>query len=429
MTNRVFIHVDINSAYCSMEAFWNPKLKGKPCVVLSSNDGTIIARSAEAKLLKIPMGAPLFKVQDIINKHNVHVLSSNFALYGEMSRRFHGILSGFVDPSCYSIYSIDEGFIEFTQFTKNFDATEMAREIRHQVYKFIGLTTCVGVGRTLTESKMANNLAKKNPELNGICNLVTMSLVDVESYYQSMPVDEIWGVGRKYAKKLNDMGILTVLDLATSNPNRMRELFNVNMQSTILELLGQPCFEFESSPKAKQQIVSSKSFGQKITELSILQEAISKYTHNAFNRLVDEHQLCGSLIVFLQSNPFDQSKPYYSKSLTYTFTQPTNNLMQLVKAATSLIDKLYKEGIEFKKCGVMLCELIKEEHRTIGLLTDVEQLEKEQALMTAFQSIQSKFGKAKIAAGSCNLKNRDWEPKSERQSRNYFSEAGMIVFN
>jgi len=256
-----------------------------------------------------------------------------------------------------------------------------------------------------------------------------MSLVDVESYYQSMPVDEIWGVGRKYAKKLNDMGILTVLDLATSNPNRMRELFNVNMQSTILELLGQSCFEFESSPKAKQQIVSSKSFGQKITELSILQEAVSKYTHNAFNRLVDEHQLCGSLIVFLQSNPFDQSKPYYSKSLTYTFTQPTNNLMQLVKAATSLIDKLYKEGIEFKKCGVMLCELIKEEHRTIGLLTDVEQLEKEQALMTAFQSIQSKFGKAKIAAGSCNLKNRDWEPKSERQSRNYFSEAGMIVFN
>lgn len=429
MKNRIFLHVDINSAYCSMEAFWNPKLQGKPLVVLSSNDGTIIARSAEAKLLQIPMGIPVFKVKDIIQKYNVQVLSSNFALYGEMSRRFHGILSSFVDPTCYSIYSIDEGFIEFTQFSKNFDATGMAKDIRHQVYKQIGLITCVGVGRSLTESKMANNIAKKNSVLNGVCNLASMSFLDVENFYQNMPVDEIWGVGRQYAKKLNAMGICSVLDLVAANPNRMRELFNVNMQSTILELQGESCFEFENTPKAKQQIVSSKSFGQKITDLSLLQEAVSKYTHNAFNRLTDEKQLCGSLIVFLQSSPFDRSKPYYSKSLTYTFNQPTNNLLHLVKAATLMIEQLYREGIEFKKCGVMLCELVKVEHRTIDLLTDLDKLEKEQALMATFQNIQNRFGKTKIAAGSCNLQNREWQPKSESQSRNYFSEDGMIVFN
>lgn len=429
MNERVFIHVDINSAYCSMEAFWNPELANKAIVVLSSNDGNIIARNAEAKKLKIPMGVPVFQVQDIIHANNVAVLSSNFALYGEMSRRFHSILAKYVAPESYYIYSIDEAFLEITDYMMLYDVSLLANELKTKIKKYIGLDTCVGAGRSLTEAKLANHLAKKKAEFNGICNLISMDPLDVEQLYLNMDVSEVWGIGSKYSKKLHAMGIATVLDLASANPNRMRDLFNVNIQSTILELQGNSCFPFESAPKAKQQIISSKSFGQKVTELVLLQEAISKYAQNALSRLHSEKALCGTIIVFLQSNPFDRSKPYFNKSMTFSFPEPTDSILEVVKMATVLIEDMYKPDIEFKKCGIMLCDLIAEKHRTNDLLTDLSLIEKNDSLKKTYIEIQSKFGRNKIAAGSCNMKNRLWAPKSERASRNYFTEEGMIVFN
>lgn len=429
MKQHVYALIDLDSAYCNMEAFWNPALVGKSIVVLSSNDGNIIARNAAAKALQIPMGVPIFQVQDIIQANDVQVLSSNFALYGEMSRRFHSIVSSIVGPDASYIYSIDEQFIKLTEFYKNYDLYSFAKEIRHQVYKLIGLPASIGCGQSLVEAKLANYIAKKNPAMQGVCDLVNMDLINKELFYQDIDVGEVWGIGSKYSKKLHAMNINTVLDLASSNPNRMRELFNVNIQSTILELQGIPCFAFEDVPKPKQQIVSSKSFGQKIKDLNTLQEAIAQYTQNAHARLRDGKQICGTMIVFLQSNPFDKSKPYFSKSLTYNFPEPTDNILLMVKVATLLIEHMFVPGIDYKKCGVFLCDLLPESKRVLDLLTDHSMMERDKELLETLESIQNRFGKSKIAVGSCRMKDRIWEPKSSQKSRNYFSEEGMIVFN
>ncbi|MDC4404088.1 Y-family DNA polymerase [Acinetobacter baumannii] len=418
--NKVFFLIDVNNMYVSCERVFDPSLNNKPVIVLSNNDGCAVARSNEAKSLNIKMGVPLFQIKDIVQQHNVIVLSSNYAMYAEMSRRFHTILASYVTSEEVEPYSIDECFVDFTAYEKNFDVEKVGQEMRQQIWKWLGLPVCVGIGRSKTEAKIANHIAKKNPGFNSVCDLVNMDPCNKEYYFAQIDVSEVWGVGRKHSKKLQSMGVNTVLDLACAEPREMQKKFSIVMARTIYELQGISCIEIEHTPPSKKQIVASRSFGGRVTELTDLKEAISMYAQDACKRLRDEGLLCGCMIAFVQSNPFDANVPFYNKSITGSFSEPTDCAIDFVKAATRMLNDIYKEGIKYKKCGVVLTCLEPKSGHTYDLLTDFETIEKKEQLMRALENVHTKFGKKKIGVGPCFIPNRNWSMSRDKLSRNPF---------
>lgn len=427
--NKVFALVDVNNCYVSCERMFNPNLIDKPVIVLSNNDGCAVARSNEAKALGIKMGVPLFQIKDIVQKHNVQVLSSNYALYAEMSRRFHKILGQYVTESEQEIYSIDECFLDLTAYYKHYDLTKYGQDMRQKILKWIGLPVCVGIGKSKTEAKIANHIAKKNPSFNGVCNLVNMDLCNKEDYLAQIEVSEVWGVGRKHSKKLQTMNINTVLDLASADPREMQKLFSIVMARTVAELQGISCIEIEHTPPSKKQIVASRSFGSRVTELTDLKEAISMYAQDACSRLRSEDLLCGTIIAFVQSNPFDPNVPFYNKSVSYTFPEPTDFAPELAKAATLMLNHIYKAGIKYKKCGVMLTCLEPKSGHTYDLLTDFDEIEKKERLMKALECVHQKFGKKKIGIGPCFVPNRNWSMSRDKLSKNPFRWDELLIVN
>lgn len=418
--NKVFFLIDVNNMYVSCERVFDPSLNDKPVIVLSNNDGCAVARSNESKALGIKMGVPLFQIKDIVQQHNVIVLSSNYAMYAEMSRRFHTILASYVTDEEVEPYSIDECFVDFSAYEKNFDLEKVGQQMRQQIWKWLGLPVCVGIGRSKTEAKIANHIAKKNPGFNSVCDLVSMDPCNKEYYFSLIDVSEVWGVGRKHSKKLQSMGINTVLDLACAEPREMQKKFSIVMARTIYELQGISCIEIEHTPPSKKQIVASRSFGGRVTELTDLKEAISMYAQDACKRLRDEGLLCGCMIAFVQSNPFDPNVPFYNKSITGSFPEPTDCALDFVRAATRMVSHIYKEGIKYKKCGVVLTALEPKYGHTYDLLTDFETIEKKEQLMRALENVHTKFGKKKIGVGPCFIPNRNWSMSRDKLSRNPF---------
>ncbi|EXS02926.1 impB/mucB/samB family protein [Acinetobacter baumannii 1288284] len=251
--NKVFFLIDVNNMYVSCERVFDPSLNDKPVIVLSNNDGCAVARSNESKNLNIKMGVPLFQIKDIVQKHNVIVLSSNYAMYAEMSRRFHKILGSYVTEEEVEPYSIDECFVDFTAYEKNFDLEKVGHDMRAKIWKWIGLPVCVGIGRSKTEAKISSHIAKKNQGFNGVCDLVNMDPCNKEYYFDQIDVSEVWGVGRKHAKKLHTMGVKTVLDLACTEAREMQRQFSIVMSRTINELQGISCIEIEDTPPSKNK--------------------------------------------------------------------------------------------------------------------------------------------------------------------------------
>ncbi|QIC73875.1 Y-family DNA polymerase [Acinetobacter indicus] len=426
---RIYALIDINNCYVSCERVFNPSLNHRPVIVLSNNDGCAVARSNEAKALGIKMGVPLFQVQDIVRQHQVVVLSSNYALYAEMSNRFHSILAGYVAPHEQEIYSIDECFLDLTSYAQHFDLTRYAREMKQRIWDWIGLPVSIGIGRSKTEAKLANHLAKKWPGFAGVCNVLELDYLDQETLYAGIEVGEVWGVGRKLVKKLNQMGIHSVLDLAMQDAHRMGSLFSVLMQRTVMELQGISCIEIEHAPPPKKQIVASRSFGEKITELEDLNEAICKYIQDGVKRLRADGSLCGTLIVFVQSNPFDKDVPYYGKSISLDLSDPTDSVTELARLALQLLAKVFKPGIKYKKCGVMLSDLIDKDSYIPELFADHQKIQTNENLMKAYEHIQNRFGKTKISVGPCYFPGRKWVGKRASASRDYFSWEGMLKVN
>lgn len=418
--NKIIALVDINNCYVSCERVFNPKLNNKAVIILSNNDGCAVARSQEAKDLGIKMGVPLFQIRDIVEKHDVQVLSSNYALYAEMSRRFMKILGEFVTSSELEVYSIDEAWLDLTAYEANLDLTEYAHEILKRLMKYLGLPACIGIGRSKTEAKLANHLAKKNKQLNGVCNLTAIDYSWTESMYQSIEVGEIWGIGRQHAKKLNSLGVITVLDFLNAKPQMIKDQFSIVMQRTLLELQGISCIEIEYSPQAKKQIIASRSFGQKVYNKDELKEAITLYVQDAVSRLRSEKLLCGCIIGFAHSNPFDSSQPLYRRSESFALPEPSDNCLTLAKIATAMIESIYKEGVAFKKCGVILTCLEPKENHIYDMFTDMEQVEKSNRLMDSLDQIHEKFGKKKLAIGASMLPNRTWTMTRNQLSQNYF---------
>ncbi|CAI3119641.1 Y-family DNA polymerase [Acinetobacter pittii] len=425
--NKVFALVDVNNCYVSCERMFNPSLIDKPVIVLSNNDGCAVARSNEAKKLGIKMGVPLFQIKDIVQQNNVIVLSSNYTLYAEMSRRFHKVLGTYVTESEQEIYSIDECFLDLTDYYENFNLTNLAQDMRTKILKWVGLPCCVGIGSSKTEAKIANHIAKKYPAFNSVCNLVDMDLCNKEAFLAEIDVSEVWGVGRKHSKKLQGMGINTVFDLACTDPREMKKKFSIVMARTVAELQGISCIEIEHTPQTKQQIIASRSFGSRVTELEDLKEAISMYAQDACSRLRDESLLCGCMIAFVQSNPFDPNVPFYNKSISGGFSEPTDCAMDLVKAATRMVGEIFKEGVKYKKCGVILTGLEPKSGHTYDLLTDFETIEKKEKLMKTLEGVHQKYGKKKLGVGPCFIPGRTWSMSRDKLSKNPFRVDGLLT--
>ncbi|WHA55244.1 Y-family DNA polymerase [Acinetobacter pittii] len=425
--NKVFALVDVNNCYVSCERVFNPSLIDKPVIVLSNNDGCAVARSNEAKKLGIKMGVPLFQIKDIVQQNNVIVLSSNYTLYAEMSRRFHKVLGTYVTESEQEIYSIDECFLDLTNYYENFNLSSYAQDMRITILKWIGLPCCVGIGSSKTEAKIANHIAKKYPAFNSVCNLVDMDLCNKESFLSEIDVSEVWGVGRKHSKKLQGMGINSVFDLACTDPREMKKKFSIVMARTVAELQGISCIEIEHAPQPKQQIIASRSFGSRVTELEDLKEAISMYAQDACSRLRDESLLCGCMIAFVQSNPFDPNVPFYNKSISGGFSEPTDCAIDLVKAATRMVGEIFKEGVKYKKCGVILTGLEPKSGHTYDLLTDFETIEKKEKLMKTLEGVHQKYGKKKLGVGPCFIPGRTWSMSRDKLSKNPFRVDGLLT--
>ncbi|BCZ09764.1 DNA methylase [Acinetobacter pittii] len=379
-----------------------------------------MARSNESKALNIKMGVPLFQIKDIVQKHNVVVLSSNYVMYAEMSRRFHKILASYVTDEEVEPYSIDECFVDFTAYERNFDLEKVGQQMRQQIWKWLGLPVCVGIGRSKTESKIANHIAKKNPGFNSVCDLVSMDPCNKEYYFSLIDVSEVWGVGRKHAKKLHSMGVKSVLDLACTEAREMQRQFSIVMARTINELQGISCIEIEDTPPSKKQIIKSCSFGAKVTELDDLKEAIAMHAQEACKRLRDEESLCGCLLVFVQSSPFDESAPFYNKSITGAFSEPTDCATDFVRAAVKMVSDIFKEGIKYKKCGVILTGIEPKAGHTYDLLTDFEVIEKKEQLMKTLDNVHTKFGKKKLGVGPCYIPGRTWSMSRDKLTKNPF---------
>ncbi|SBS30535.1 DNA polymerase IV [Marinomonas aquimarina] len=352
MSQKVFALVDCNNFYASCEKLFRPDLKYKPVAVLSNNDGCIVARSKEVKALGIKMGVPVHQVQEQIKQHQIVCFSSNYALYADMSQRVMSLLEA--EAPEIEIYSIDEAFLKLTGVEAVEDLLAFGQRIKAKVDQCTGITVGVGIAPTKTLAKLANHAAKTYPATGSVVNL--MDPARQRRLLALLDVSEVWGVGRRLSKRLQEQGIHTALDLADTDPKLVRREYSVVLERTIRELNGISCLSLESLPATKKQILCSRSFGSRITERAQLKEAIAKYVTRAAEKLRAEGCLARVLQVFIRTGMFNASEPQYRNALTIELTQPTDDTRAFLKAAFQLFDKLFRPGFRYAKAGVMLTD-------------------------------------------------------------------------
>jgi DNA polymerase V len=406
----MFALIDCNNFYVSCERIFNPKLEGKPVVVLSNNDGCVVARSNEAKLLGFKMGDPIFQRKDLVRKYNVIVFSSNYSLYGDMSNRVMDLLKNF-SPE-YEIYSIDEMFLEFNGFG-SWNLIEYGKEIRNKILKGVRIPVSIGLGSTKTLAKAANYFAKKHPLLEGVCELKEPNHSNF--MLSNIPVEEVWGVGRQWSVKLKQLGIVNALDLAQSDHNMIKKKFNIMLAKTVLELQGTPCFKL-GSVGPRKNIMVSRSFGQPIMEFNGLREAVANFATRAAEKLRQQNSLATGLMVFIRTNSFNKNDSQYSNSICLKFPKETDNTLWILKTASYGLKKIFQEGYKYKKAGTMLLDLVPN-HITQNdiFIHDVKMNNKK--LMEVMDEINDKYGKQTLQFAICGYK-KAWS-MSQRVSPAY----------
>ena len=415
--------IDVNNFYVSCERVFNPKLVGKPVVVLSNNDGCAVARSNEVKALGVGMGAPWFKFKDLAKQHGIIAMSSNYALYADMSNRVMSILRQYSPDQ--EVYSIDESFLDLTGFQSR-DLIKYGQHMRKRILKWTGLPVCVGIGSTKTLSKLANHCAKKRPVFNSVCNFNTMPQEELDALLSQVDVGEIWGVGRKLAPKLQALGFNTVLDLKRANPERLRQQFSVVMEKTIRELNGTVCIELEDVAPAKKQILSSRSFGHPVSDYNSLAESITLYMSRAAEKLRRQQSFAGSVYVYIRTSPFKPDDPFYSNGMTIPLPCPTDDSRQLVNAVLWGLKQIYKPNFNYAKAGVMLSEIVPAQGVQTDLFSHVQASPTSAALMVAMDSINKKMGKESIKLASEGFK-RPWKMRQENKSPSYTCNWNELV--
>lgn len=350
----VFALVDCNNFYASCEKLFRPDLRDTPVVVLSNNDGCVVARSKEAKALGIKMSVPVHHIRSEIRQYGIHLFSSNYTLYGDMSRRVMMTLEALAPR--VDVYSIDEAFLDLTGVDRVIACEDFGHQVKDIVVQDTGLPVCVGIAPTRTLAKLANYAAKKYKATGGV-----VDLTDADRQRRLMtlvPVDEVWGVGRKISAKLQAMGITTALELADADPSTLRKQFSVVLERTIRELNGIACIPWEDAPQPKKQIMCSRSFGAPVKVLSDLEEAVAQFATRATEKLRAGKQYAGALMVFFRTNPFRTELPQYSNSTSIRLTTPTQDSRIIVRQVLSLLRPMYRAGYDYAKAGVMLSDLV-----------------------------------------------------------------------
>ena len=414
-----FALVDANNFYVSCERVFDYRLRDRPVVVLSNNDGCCVARSEEAKALGIRMGQPFFEVRELLEENRGVALSSNYTLYADMSRRLMTIIGQFSPEQ--EVYSIDESFLRFAGFD-HWDLTEHARALRARVLRWIGLPVGVGIGTTKTLAKLANRLAKKHPDFRaeGVCNLLEVSAERQASYFAELGVEDVWGIGRRWAAKLQKLDIATVADLQRADVSRLQRQFNVVLAKTVMELNGISCLPLEEAPPPRQQIIASRSFGMPVTRFDMLSEAVASHTARAAAKLRREGLHAGLIQVFIATNPFKPEAPQYHPGATVPLSIPTADTTRLLRAARVGLRHIYREGYEYKKAGVVLLDLAPVGAVTGDLFaaTRVEATERRERLMAVMDGINTRWGRGTVRYLAEGL-TQPWQMRRGRMTPRY----------
>ena len=413
-TQTCFALVDCNNFYVSCERVFRPDLRDKPVGVLSNNDGCFVARSSEVKQLGIKMGTPLFKVQDLVDTHGITLFSSNYALYADMSSRVMSTLESFAPRM--EVYSIDEAFLDFSGMRE--DLVSYSQGIRKTVQRSTGIPVSVGIAPTKTLAKLANYAAKKWKKTQGVVDL--SDPVRRHKLMQLTPVGEIWGIGSRTQQKLNAMGIHTAYDLAIQSPQTIQKQVNITVSKTVMELNGVSCIELEPMSPDKQQIVCSRSFGQPLTSVADISQALSEYCVRAAEKLRGQHSKVHCISVFVRTNPFSRCDKQYGRSATLKLDVATQDTRVIVMTANTLLNHLYKAGYRYQKCGVQLSHLVPVSRPEQMILLDSQRamLPKENpTLMATIDKINRTFPKS-ITLGSA-LSKGAWQPKANQLSSHY----------
>jgi len=410
-----FALVDCNNFYVSCERVFNPKLEGKPVVVLSNNDGCAVARSNEVKALGVKMGEPWFKMKEIAKRHGIIALSSNYALYGDMSARVMSILSNFSPQQ--EVYSIDECFLGLDGFPAN-SLVQYGQNIRGTVWQSVGIPVCVGIADTKTLAKLANHCAKKGyAGADGVCDFGRLSETERSKLFSCIAVGDVWGVGRKINDRLMTLGIKTVEDLRTANPERIRAQFSIVLERTVQELNGIPCIEMDKAETARQQIMVSRSFGACITSLADLSESVAYFATKAAEKMRHDGSVAASLCVFVRTNPFNEKEPQYERSVIVPF-QPTDDTTKLIRAAIAGLTQIYRAGFSYKKTGVLLMGLHPKGAEQRGLFDEPIDQVRSDNLMQVMDAINRKMGKGSLTT-LASAGSHHWAMRRERMSPNY----------
>lgn len=405
--------VDVNNFYASCERLFRPDLKGRPIVVLSNNDGCIVARSAEAKALGIKMGVPYFQIRQFFEAMGGVWFSSNYALYGDMSLRAMTTLEGMAPA--VEVYSIDEAFIELSESWAG-DLTAYGRQIRERVQQWTGLTVGVGIGPTKTLAKLANYAAKKWPATGGV-----VDLRDEARRARLMaitPVEEVWGIGRRLTAKLESQGIHTVADLVSADAKSLRRRYGVVVERTVQELRGIPCADLEEMARAKQQIICSRSFGDRITELGPMRQALAGYMERAAEKLRAEGQRCQHITLFIRSSPFSERETYYGNQVSTKLQIPTSDTRDLLALVEPLLRRIWRDDVRYMKGGVMLADFTPDSIQQGDLFASEQHGQQSKALMQVIDKInQEGLGKVYFAASGRDTE--EWMMKREQLSPRY----------
>jgi DNA polymerase V len=416
-TNQLFALVDVNNFYVSCERVFAPKLEDVPMVVLSNNDGCAVARSAEVKALGVKMGTPWFQMKDLAKQHGILAYSSNYTLYGDMSSRVVEVLRKFT-PNL-EVYSIDESFLQIEAVLKQYaDPTSMGQIIKEKVRDTTGLPVCVGIGASKTLAKLANHLAKKHPQFIGVCDISSMPKEALYQWMAETAVGEVWGIGSKAAKKLKELKINSIFDLVQASPQAMRQQFGVVIERICYELRGVSCLQLEEVAPAKQQIISSRSFGKPVSSMEELAESVATHTARGAEKLRTQKSVTGALTIFVQTNPHKPFEPQHHQSITVALIDPSDNTLTLTSAALKGLKQIYKTGFKYKKAGVIFNLLADKPTIQQSLFDDVEVKGKSAGLMKAMDSINSRFGNAAIKTAASGTK-QDWQMRSGNRSPNY----------
>lgn len=407
--------MDCNNFYASCERVFNPALNGKPVVVLSNNDGCVIARSNEAKALGIKMGVPAYQIKDLVSSHGVAVFSSNYTLYGDMSGRVMSILAGLAPE--LEVYSIDEAFINLDGIQ---DIQSLGTRIVNQVTRGTGIPVSLGIAHTKTLAKVANKFAKKYPAYNRLC------IIDTEEKrikaLQLTNIGDVWGIGRRQAAKLEKQGVKTAYNFTLLSGAWVRKNMTVVGERTWKELRGISCIDMESAPPAKKQICTSRSFGKMLTDIDTMAEAIATHASTCAKKLRKQKSYAISLMVFIHTNNFREDLPQYWKNTVLHLPVPTNGTQEIVHYALAGLKTIFMNGYQYKKAGVIITEIT--EGAQLGLFDSVDR-EKRERLQQAIDKINGEYNQlVKLAIQGTG---RDWKLKQEQLSGRYTTDMNQII--